>query len=214
MHTSHTLLLWWLCVLVWLCRSACSFTSTAVCLYFYFSNSDSTLCSDLFSPKLSRIFCQSTVTLRVKQCVFVCVCMCVAVYTVLMLICPDDRHYQFVGFLLLCSLNSNISPSCQFPPAATGLNLRRSYQHNSLITIKLSEWRKHLHTHLHIHIWTHTNTWHILCQWWKHRLYACSQTLYRLGIHLPQTRKRKPILRKKLPPYYLLAKALANVSYT
>lgn len=75
MHPSHTLLLWWLCVLAWLCRSACSFTSTAVCLFFYFSNSDLTLCSDLFSPKLSRIFCQSTVTLCVCMCMYVCGCL-------------------------------------------------------------------------------------------------------------------------------------------
>lgn len=79
-----------------------------------------------------------------------------AVYTVLMLICPNGQHHEPVGFLLLCSLNSNITPSLQYPPATTGLNLNRSYQHNSLMAINLSRWREHQRTHVHTQTPTHT----------------------------------------------------------
>lgn len=91
-----------------------------------------------------------------QQCVFVHVYKCVSLYTVLMLICPSDQHCQFVGFPLLCSLNFNITPSLQFPPAATSLNLGRSYQHNSLMTIKPSGWRKHHYTDVCTRTPTHT----------------------------------------------------------
>lgn len=121
-----------------------------------FAHSDSTLSSDLISAKLSRIFCQFIVTLRVNSVwlyVYVSVC---SVCTVLMLICPNGQHYQFVGFPLLCSVNSNITPSLQFPPAATCLNLSRSYQHNSLMTIQLSGWREHQHTNVYTRTPTRT----------------------------------------------------------
>lgn len=78
--------------------------------------------------------------------------MFVAVYTVLMLIYPNDQHYQFAGFPLFYSLNFNITLSLQFPPAATGPDLSRSYQHNSLMTLKPFRWRKHQHSH--VHTWT------------------------------------------------------------
>lgn len=156
--------------------------------------------------------------------------MFVAVYTVLMLIYPNGQHYQFVGFPLFYSLNFNITLSLQFPPAATGPDLSRSYQHNSLMTLKPFRWRKHQHSH--VHTWTpsiyplsiRTPT-HIFYKNTYRHTYLVSvietlslsfffQPLYHLGLHFPHTRKRKPILRRKLPPYYLLAKALVNVSYT
>ena len=136
-----------MCFCMSLCRSAYSYMSMQF--------SDSTLSSDLLSAKLSGIFCQFIVTLRVNGVrLYVCVCMWVwgcLRCSLLMLICPSGRHYQFVASPLLCSLNSNITQSLQFPPAATGPDLSRSYQRNSLMTIKLSGWTKHQHTCAYIY---------------------------------------------------------------
>lgn len=85
-----------------------------------------------------------------QQCVFLRASKCVAIHLVLMAICHNARHYQFIGHpLLLCSLNTNMTPSIQFPPAATGPNHSRSYQHCSQTTIKLSGWGKHQHSCSH-----------------------------------------------------------------
>lgn len=126
-----------------------------------------------------------------QQCVFLRVCKCVAVYLVPMLICHNGRHYQFIGFPLLCSLTANMTPSLQFPSAATGPNLSRSYQHSSQITIKLSGWRKHQHSCPHpdtyTYIYGHLQTLsHVLCQVRK----TLSLCLFFTGNTLPSHKKK------------------------
>lgn len=126
----------WSCIFAQVYRSACSYTSTAVflCSPWLYSFQWFAFCNAVQS------LCQFIVTLRFNN---VYLYVCVAVYTVLMLIYPNGQHYQLVGFLLLCRLNSSITLLLQFPPETAGLKVHRSYQHNSLMTTKVPGWRKH-----------------------------------------------------------------------
>lgn len=123
------------------------------------------------------------------MCICVSVCVAVAVYTVLMLIYPNGQHYQLAGSLLLCSLKSSITPLLQFPRETAGLKLHRSYQHNSLMTIKVPGWEKHtvsvlMSTHRQpLHACTRMKFAHVLCQRCKHCLDAFSPPGNTLSSH-------------------------------
>ncbi len=114
--------------------------------------------SDLFSAKLSRVSWQFIVTLSVNN---VCLYVYVSVWLFTLYWCwsvPMPGIISLLNLWLLCSLNSNIPLSLQFPPAASGLNLSRSYQHKLLISIKLPGWRHHQYPPVHIRTPTHTYT--------------------------------------------------------
>lgn len=184
-----------------LSESACSYTREPFYFLFYLLHSLQWFSVCWTVRDLLAVQCHH----EGQQCVFLRASKCVAIYLALMAICHNARHYQFIGHpLLLCSLNTNMTPSIQFPPAATGPNHSRSYQHCSQTTIKLSGWGKHQHSCPHPDPYTYIDEVVQTPQ-------KTSSLCFFFFIHLPHMRKRAILCRKF--PLCLLAKAPVDVMH-
>ena len=125
---------------------------------------------------------------------------CEAVYVLLV------RIISMLVFLLLFRLNVNMTPTFQFPPAATAPNLRQIISAHLPNNIRLSGWRKTSA------LLSTCRPLHKCPMSLKHCLYAFS--LVPVDKTSLTKEKREAVLSGKLPLCYLLPNIFSYVSYT
>lgn len=129
-----------------------------------------------------------------------------------MLISPNGQDYQCVGSLRICGQTLTLLHFCNILLQPLAQKPYRSYQHNSLMTLKLL-WSvcscpcSGTYAYLVENLRTHRHMWCVSDGNIVFMLLLCHFTAWEYTSHI----KREPISCRKLPPYYLLAKALVNV---